>query len=142
MGWESWVWRTYLIPEWLRYYGGHFKVKRKAGRRQLRDKVTSKYHNTFAYRRYVSPQFIVEYADTLNKALESSQCFFTDIVKEGIKIYDNKEFKLVKPRELSFKEIKKFTIDEFETHYSRGNEYLDAGYYFNNKEQYIGGSLQ
>ncbi|GCB33103.1 hypothetical protein [Bacteroides faecalis] len=63
-------------------------------------------------------------------------------MKEGIKIYDNKEFKLAKPRELSFKEIKKFAIDEFETHYSRGNEYLDAGYYFNNKEQYIGGSLQ
>ena len=108
---------------------------------RLRDKVTPKYHKTFAYRRHASPQFIVEYADTLNKALERSQYFFTDIVKEGIKIYDNKEFKLAKPRELSFKEIKKFAIDEFETHYPRGNEYLDAGYYFNNKGQYIGGSF-
>ena len=117
------------------------KPKIKHVENKLRSQITPKYHKAFAHRRHASPQFIVEYVKTLNKKLERSQYFFTDIVKDGIKLYDNKEFKLAKPRELSFKEIKKFAIDEFETHYPRGNEYLDAGYYFNNKEQYIGGSF-
>ena len=108
---------------------------------RLRDKVTPKYHKTFAYRRHASPQFIVEYADTLNKALERSQYFFTDIVKEGIKIYDNKEFKLAKPRELSFKEIKEFAIKEFDIHYPLGVNYLEHGYTDYNKERYRGGSF-
>lgn len=37
---------------------------------RLRDKVTPKYHNAFAHRRHAFPQFIVENAGTLNKALE------------------------------------------------------------------------
>ena len=108
---------------------------------RLRDKVTPKYHKTFAYRRHASPQFIVEYADTLNKALERSQYFFTDIVKEGIKIYDNKGFKLAKPRELSFKEIKKFAVDEFETHYPHANQYLKYGYNAYDDGNYVTGSF-
>lgn len=109
---------------------------------RLRTKVTPKYHKAFAHRRHASPQFIVEYVDTLNKELERSQYFFTDIVKDGIKIYDNKEFKLAKPRELSFKEIKKIAIDEFDSHYPFGSDYLNHGYYDYNTERYVTGSFE
>ena len=79
---------------------------------RLREKVVPKYHKAFAHRRHSSPQFIVEYIDTLNKDLGKSQYFFTHIVKEGIKLYDTKEFTLTKPRKLMIKEIKE--IAEFE----------------------------
>lgn len=91
---------------------------------KLRTKVTPQYHKAFVHRRHASPQFIVEYAETLNKALERSQYFFTDIVKEGIKMYDTKKFKLARPRELSFKEIKQFAEDEFNIHYPEGVNFI------------------
>ena len=103
---------------------------------KLRTKVIPKYHKAFAHRRHASPQFIVEYIDTLNKALEKSQYFFTDIIKEGIKVYDTKEFKLAKPRELSFKEIKEVAEFEFNIHYPDGETFLEQGYFLFEKEKY------
>lgn len=92
---------------------------------KLRGKVIPKYHAAFAHRRHASPQFIVEYVSTLNKELERSQYFFTDIVREGIKMYDTKEFKLAKPRELSFKEIKNFAESEFDKCFIYGSQFID-----------------
>lgn len=109
---------------------------------KLRGKVIPKYHATFAHRRHASPQFIVEYVLTLNKELERSQYFFTDIVKEGIKMYDTKEFKLAKPRELSFKEIKEFAEGEFRIHFPTGEDFLDAAYLHDSKERFNTGSYQ
>lgn len=109
---------------------------------KLRGKVIPKYHAAFAHRRHASPQFIVEYVSTLNKELERSQYFFTDIVREGIKMYDTKEFKLAKPRELSFKEIKEFAKDEFRIHFPTGEDFLDAARLHASKERFNTGSYQ
>jgi uncharacterized protein len=109
---------------------------------RLRTKVTPKYHNAFAHRRHASPQFIVEYVDTLNKELERSQYFFTDIIKEGIKLYDTKEFKLAKPRELSFREIKEFAEFEFNIHYPDGEEFLVFGHIASERKAFKIGSFQ
>lgn len=84
---------------------------------RLRTKVTPKYEAAFAHRRHASPQFIVEDMDRLNGELERSQYFFTDIVREGIKVYDTKEFKLAKPRELSFREITEIAQEEYDRCY-------------------------
>ena len=109
---------------------------------RLRNRVTPKYDKAFAHRRHASPQFIVGYIDTLNKALEKSQYFFTDIVKEGIKMYDTKEFKLAKPRELSFKEIKEMAEFEYGIHYPDGEDFLEIGHIMLEKERYKIGSFQ
>lgn len=109
---------------------------------RLRDHVTPKFHAAFAHRRHASPQFIVEYADTLNKALVRSQYFFTDVIKEGIKLYDSKEFKLAKPRQLSFKEIKGIAEDEFGLFYPHASSFLKHGYFeLNDNEDYGIGSF-
>lgn len=50
----------------------------------------------FVHCRHVSPQFIVEYVDTLHKELGLRQYFFTEIVEAGLKVYDTKEFKPAK----------------------------------------------
>lgn len=109
---------------------------------RLRTKVTPKYHNAFAHRRHASPQFIVEYVDTLNEELGRNQYFFTDIVKDGIKIYDNKAFHLAKPRELSFKEIKEFAESEFNKSYPHANSFLRHGYFDLNNIDYVIGSFE
>lgn len=102
----------------------------------LRNKVVPKYHKAFAHRRHASPQFIVEYVNTLNNELERSQYFFTEIIKEGIKIYDNKIFKLAKPRELLFREIKEFATKEFGRVYPNGCNLLQNCYFSFEREMY------
>ena len=109
---------------------------------KLSNKLTPKYHKAFEHRRHASPQIIVESATNLNKALECSQYFFTDIVKEGIKLYDNKNTKLSKPRELSFKEIKQYAVEEFEIHFPLGEQYLAHGHDDYNKEWFKIGSFE
>lgn len=109
---------------------------------RLRTKVKPKFHAAFANRRHASPQFIVEYVDELNKALERSQYFFTDVVKEGIKLYDTKEFKLAKPRQLSFKEIKGIAEDEFGLFYPNATTFLRHGYSDLTYKDYAVGSFE
>ena len=43
------------------------------------NRITNKYHDLFADRRHAFPQFVVEHINTVNRNLEISQYFFTDI---------------------------------------------------------------
>ena len=87
-------------------------------------RVTSKYHKLFEGRRHASPQFIVEHINSVNNNLELSQYFFTDIIKEGIMLYDSNKCFLVKPRQLSFTEIRNIAREEFDSVYPYGERFL------------------
>lgn len=106
---------------------------------KLRNKVLPPYFKAFEHRRYAIPQFIVEDAAILNKELEKKQYFYTDIVKEGIKLYDSKVVKLAKPLPLSFKEIKQIAVDEFNIYYPDGETFIQQGkFLFDNNKFKIG----
>lgn len=107
----------------------------------IRGKVIEKYHAAFAHRRHASPQIIVEYVDNLNAALEDSQYFFTDIVKEGIKMYDTHAFKLAKPRELFFKDIKRIAEQEYSVNYAGGEDYFRCAAMLLEEQKYRSGSF-
>lgn len=89
--------------------GATMQVERKL------ERITNKYHEQFEYRRHASPQFIVEHINTVNRNLELSQYFFTDIANQGIMLYDSGKCELVKPRKLSFKEIRDIAQIEFDS---------------------------
>lgn len=91
--------------------GATMQVERK------QERITNKYHEQFEYRRHASPQFIVEHINTVNRNLELSQYFFTDIANQGIMLYDSGKCELVKPRKLSFKEIRDIAQIEFDSLY-------------------------
>lgn len=88
--------------------------------------VENKYHHIFDGLRHTSPQIIVEHINTVNNNLEISQYFFTDIVKEGVILYDSGKCQLAKPRKLSFKEIRDIAQSEYEKLYPYGCEFLDG----------------
>lgn len=117
---------------------GNVRLKEQS----IRSKVVEKYHEKFAYRRHAFPQIIVEYSSALNEALEKSQYFFTDIIKEGIKMYDTGAFTLAKPRKLSFKEIKEMAEDEYSRYFPDGEGFLEIGNLWLEKEKYRLGSFQ
>lgn len=108
---------------------------------RIRGKVVEKYHHAFAHRRHAYPQIIVEYADNLNEALGKKQYFFTDIVKEGIKMYDTRNFKLAKPRDLSFKEIKEIAEDEYGRCFPLGDDLLFYAEMALSRADYCNGSF-
>ena len=81
------------------------------------NRITNQYHDLFAGRRHAFPQFVVEHINTVNRNLEVSQYFFTDIVKEGIMLYNSGKHELAKPRKLSFKEIRDIAQKEFDRLY-------------------------
>ena len=59
-----------------------------------------------------SPTIIVEPIDRVNRELEKGRYFFSDIKKEGIVLYDSKEFELQEAKELGNAEIKELVTDE------------------------------
>lgn len=109
---------------------------------RLREKVLPRYHKALEGRRHASPQFIVEDSGILNKELEKKQYFYTEIVKDGIKIYDTKVFKLAKPCKLSFREIKEMAEEEFNKYYPSGSVFLTVGKYTETINEYTNGSFQ
>ena len=66
------------------------------------NRITNKYHDLFADRRHAFPQFVVEHINTVNRNLEISQYFFTDIVKEGIMLYNSGKCELAKTAKVEF----------------------------------------
>lgn len=100
-------------------------------------RVTNKFHRHFEYRRHASPQFIVEHINTVNHNIEISQYFFTDILKEGIMLYDSGKCTLAKSRKLSFKEIRDIAQSEFDNLFPYACDFLiSIKEYFIPKEQY------
>lgn len=93
-------------------------------------KLVPHFHKMFKHRRHASPQIIVENIATFNRALTKKHYFFYDIVKEGILLYDDQLFKLVKPHKLSFIEIKDIAQEEFDDCYPYGNQFLKGAYFY------------
>ena len=100
-------------------------------------RITNQYHDLFAGRRHAFPQFVVEHINTVNRNLEISQYFFTDIVKEGVMLYNSGKHELAKPRKLSFKEIRDIAQNEFDKLFPYACDFLTGVKdYFILKEKY------
>jgi uncharacterized protein len=70
--------------------------------------------------------------DYINKGLEFGQYFFTDIIKEGVLLYDTKKVEFADLLELSPKEEKKISQVYFDIWFRRSQEFLiDAKHAFN-----------
>lgn len=65
--------------------------------------------------------------DYINKGLQFGQYFFTDIVKEGILLYDTSKFEFANLTELSTKQLNEISQNYFTIWYNRHNEFfIDA----------------
>ena len=85
----------------------------------LRFKVTEEYNEEMSkfYSHVTPPQFIVENIKYLNDCLGRSQYFFTDLVKDGILLFNDEQYELAKPRQLNFHEIRTIAESEFNNYY-------------------------
>lgn len=92
----------------------------------LRNKVTKSYKKILQakYPHATPPQFIVENIKALKDNVEHRHYFFTDLVQEGIVLYDDKKYELPAPRELNFREIRDVAKCEFEMYSESAEDIL------------------
>lgn len=81
-------------------------------------------------------QFISEDMKKLNKYLDESRYFYTQIKQEGVVLYDSGKFKLARRRKLSFDEIKQQAQEYFNDKFAYANEFLDTAKLTFEKEYY------
>ena len=96
--------------------------------RRLKGIVTSKYNNHFLRQLHAPPQFIVEAAGSLVKNLKQKNPFFTDIITEGIILFDNGEVVLPEAQELTFAEKKRLAEERFDKYIKFADGCLTAAY--------------
>jgi HEPN domain-containing protein len=86
----------------------------------LQDKIINRCRNRF--RTPVTP--IIHDIDYINEGLEIGQYFFTDIVKEGILLYDTGTIKFTEPRELPKSEMKEIAQRYFNQWFKTATNFL------------------
>lgn len=109
--------------------------------RQL-EKVEREYEKALGVTIHTPLDMIVESIDDVNKKLERKQYFFTDIIREGILLYDDGSCKLSKPKTLDFAEIKMIAEEYFGRFYGYGSDFLKAARYDWNDGTYVHGVFE
>lgn len=69
---------------------------------------------------------LIHEIDYVNEGLEIGQYFFTDIVKEGILLFDNEAAQFAKPRELSSDELKGIAQSYFDSWFVNAVDFMDG----------------
>lgn len=80
----------------------------------------------------VSP--IVHDIDYINEGLRFGQYFFTDIIREGVILYDTGSYTFEEPKVLSPAEEKQKAQGYFDIWFPQGSEFLDGARYHESKE--------
>ena len=78
-----------------------------------------------AWEIHTHPQFINESIAELNKALDKSRYFYTDIKKEGVMLYDSGQYKLARRRKLNYTEIAEMAQEYFSEVFERANNFFE-----------------
>jgi uncharacterized protein len=125
---------SHATGEWAedRYVEGHILydfesdydilVVTKPGDIRKDYEITDQIVNRCRYR--VPVNVITHDMDYVNEQLRKGQYFFSDIIKEGILLYDAGNIEFEKPKELSVKESKAIAETDFNKWFTSANEFL------------------
>ena len=87
-------------------------------------KILRRFFTNRAWEISTHPQFINESISELNKALDKSRYFYTDIKREGVMLYDSGKYKLARRRKLDFGEIHEMAKEYFEDKFPFANRFF------------------
>jgi len=89
----------------------------------------------------ITVQIIHDTITKVNKDLDQSRFFYTELKKDGIMLYDSGNYKLARRRKLRFDEIKEQAEEYFETKYRRGNLFLQDAKFNYERGEYVHASF-
>lgn len=87
-------------------------------------KILKRFFVNKAWEIHTHPQFINESITELNKALDKSRYFYTDIKKDGVMLYDNGQYKLARRRKLNYAEIAEMAQEYYDSTFYRASQFL------------------
>lgn len=87
-------------------------------------RILRRFFENKAWEIHTHPQFINESISELNKALDKSRYFYTDIKKDGVMLYDNREYKLTRRRKLNYVEIAEMAQEYFDDKFPFANRFF------------------
>lgn len=103
----------------------------KHGRGKPRDRLQAEFSNLLnRFRKPYyshSPTVIVEALPFVNKRLAEGQYFFSDIMKDGIVLYQTDGFDLAKPRKLGKAQLRRIAQDYYDQWFPKGKSFLRLG---------------
>lgn len=102
---------------------------------KLEDKIENKLEKYVNAMRH-KPHFVIEAPSVVNEALRYGGYFYSDIVREGICLYDSKEIQLEEAKELTPKEVKEMSIKYYDKWYSGGLSFFKHCKYAMNDHEY------
>ena len=88
-------------------------------------KILQRFYTNRAWEISTRPQFINESIAELNKALDKSRYFYTDIKREGVMLYDSGRYRLARRRKLDFSEIREMAKEYYEDKFPFANRFFD-----------------
>ena len=94
-------------------------------------KATDNYYKGMNRNESTTVQFIDESIDDLNKAIDKTRYFYTDIKREGIMLYNSGRYKLARRRKQNYREIKELAEEYYNERFERGNEFLLGAIFYN-----------
>lgn len=125
---------SYATGNWVedRYTEGHITyeyisdydllVITKAGEKRKDHEITDQIKNRLRFR--VPVNVITHDIDYINQKLSVGQYFFTDIIKEGLMLYDAGNTSFTELKELSREERKEIAQEDFNNWFLSANEFL------------------
>lgn len=99
-------------------------------------KILRRFFTNRAWEISTHPQFINESISELNKALDKSRYFYTDIKREGVMLYDSGKYKLARRRKLDFGEIHEMAKEYFEDKFAFASDILENVVFDYNRGKY------
>lgn len=88
-------------------------------------RILRRFYTNRAWEISTRPQFINESIGELNKALDKSRYFYTDIKREGVMLYDSGKYTLARRRRLDFAEIGEMAKEYFEDKFPFANRFFE-----------------
>ena len=107
-------------------------VVTKAGDRRKDYEITSQITN---FARYRAPVNVITHdIDYINNKLSIGQYFFTEIVQQGVLLYDAGNVQFAEPRQLSSAEKKAIAQQDYIKWFQSANEFLKGSKFFRDEE--------
>lgn len=93
-----------------------------------RARIIPEYKKQLEWKRYPAPpQIVVENTEAMLRAIQRAHCFFQEIMKEGILVYNDGMLKLGKAKKLSYRQIKQYAEEEYAECLDMAEEFLKQG---------------
>ena len=96
---------------------------------RMYSKVETEYNRIFAGKLHAPPQFVVECESLLCENLDKQQPFFTDILKDGICLYNDGRVTLPEPKAMLYSIKRDLAQENFDHGIYQADAFLDKGYY-------------